>query len=492
MINAINKGIIYVSSLGNGKVSIINGENFSLMDEVVVGPRPYEIVVDNKNIYVATDRNDRVTIIHHITGTNKSLYMPNNGHIKVDSISQRIYVSNIEEVYIYSLEDNKIITKITGFVAVDGIGISNDGTKLFVLDIIQKEVRIYDTVSFKQIKIYKDIGDSPNDIFIGAEDRHLYILNKGIIKKGLDGKVVVIDLYTTNISYISFPKGSILSSIEGNSRFLYIVNSGLNRVEIIDIIKGNIVGNFCTSLKDPQKTRALKDERYILATCKDNRGNGALDLIDINNQKIISTINFKEINSNPYYICIIEEENNKEDELLYNNLNDEDLENKGAFIVANKVLSTYKEKIIFRQEKVELISKDGIEIGDIRFENCKVIEESKNKKVINSNESYIIINFDFIIPYYIECIDLNKEKFVIKGNLIGKQKAILNIKKDENYDLDFIVKSSSEAMYFPYIKDNFIIFDVSSTISTYAIKEELIFVPSIGSNNILREVQNDK
>ncbi|MDV4151109.1 YncE family protein [Clostridium sp. AL.422] len=489
MINAINKSIVYVSNLGSDKISVLNGEISNVIDEIEVGPRPYELVVDNRdNIYIATDRNDRVTIINHITRTSKSLYMPNNGHIKLDSISQRIYVSNIEEVCIYSLDDNKILNKINGFIAVDGIEISSDGSKLFILDIFKNELSIYDTLTLENIKTYKNIGDSPNYIFIGPEDRYLYILNKGINKKSLSGKLIMIDIYTDKISYIEFPNGSILSSIDGNYRFLYVINTGLNRVEVIDILKGSIVGNFKTSLKDPQKTKLLKDHRYVLATSKDDKGRGALDIIDIENQKIVSTYNFQEKNSQPYSICIIEENNSEEEDLLYKNSNDRNLESQGNFILANKVLSTYKEKIIFQQEKIELISKEKIDIEDIKFENCKIIKESKNKELIINKENYIAISFEFNIPYYVECTNSKKEKLIIKGNLTGKQKAILYIEKSQDYDLNFTVKSSSEIISFPYIKDNNILFDVSSTISTYATKEELIYVPFKEINNNLEEV----
>ena len=49
MINAISKSIIYVSNLGTNKISIINGESLSIIDEIKVGPRPFEIALDNKN-----------------------------------------------------------------------------------------------------------------------------------------------------------------------------------------------------------------------------------------------------------------------------------------------------------------------------------------------------------------------------------------------------------------------------------------------------------
>ena len=489
MINAISKSTFYVSNLGTNKISVINGENLSIIDEIKVGPRPFEIALDNKNnIYIATDRNDKVTIIDSVTKDIKTLNIPNNGHVKVDSISQKIFASNIEEVYIYSLKDNRIINKISGFVAVDSIEISRDGSKLFILDIFQNEVRIYDTESLRLLKIYKNIGENPNCFCIGEEDRFLYIGNIGINKLGLNGNLVVIDLNTDKTSYISFPRGSSITAIEENLGVLYIVNSGLNRVEIIDTLKNTVIGNFKTSLSKPQKTRSLKDNNLLLATSKDREGRGALDLIDIYNNKIVNTLKFIDKDSNPYDIVAIQKDSYNNEDILSNNIESNIEDNKYEVILANKVISTYKEKIIFQQEKIELTNKDKISIEEIRFENCKVIEESKNKEFISNKENYIILNFEFIIPYYIKYIDSNKEISNIKGNLRGKQKAILYISREDNDDLDFIIKSSSKIMSFPYINDKFIIFDVSSLISTYVIKEELIFIPSTEKNDNLKEV----
>lgn len=489
MNNALNESIFYVSNLGTNKISIINGENLSIIDEIKVGPRPYDMDLDNKNnVYIATDRNEKITIIDSITRDIKTLNIPNNGHVKVDSISQKVFVSNIEEVYIYSLKEDMIIEKISGFVAVDCIEINRDGSKLFTLDIFKNEIKIYDTATLRLVKTYKDIGENPNCFCIGEEDRFLYIGNKGINKLGLNGNIVFINLITDEISYISFPRGSNITSIEENLGLLYIVNSGLNRVEIIDTVKNNIIGNLKTSLSNPQKTKCLKDNRLILATSRDNEGGGALDLIDTYNKEIINTLKFIDKDSNPYNIAAVQKDTYKSlDILSINKTNIE--ESMGETILANKVLSTYKEKIIFQQEKIELISEEKISIEEIRFENCKIIEESKNKEYIsNKDENYIILKFEFIIPYYIKCIDTNKEILNIKGNLMGKQRAVLNISKEDNDDLDFIIKSSSKIMSFPHINDKFIIFDVSAVISTYLIKEELIFISSKEINTDLEEV----
>ena len=192
------------------------------------------------------------------------------------------------------------------------------------------------------------------------------------------------------------------------------MNSGINRIEIIDTSKNSIIGNLKTSLSNPQKTKPLKDNDILLATSKDNTGRGALDLIDINNKKIINTLKFMEKDSSPYDIVAIQKDSYNNDDILSSNKSNID-NNSGEVILANKVLSTYKEKIIFQQEKIELSNAAKINIEEIRFENCKVIEESKNKEYISNKEDYIILYFDFIIPYYIKCIDSNKEILNIKG-----------------------------------------------------------------------------
>lgn len=481
MINAINKSVFYVSNLGSNKVSIIHGKNFDVIDEIKVGARPFEMAVDNKNnLFIAIDREEKVTIINDETKAIKKLDIPNNGHIKVDSISQRIYVSNTEEINIYSLKNYNLIHKINGFMVVDGIELSSDESKLFILDIFKNIIKVYDTTSFKLIKIYKDIGENLNYIYIGNNDRYLCIANKGINKFNTSGNITLIDFYTDEKTVITLSKETIITSIEIKDNLLYAVDSGINKIEIIDIFKKYIVGNIETSLSNPHRLKILKNFNLLVATSSDNEGRGALDLINIDNFKILNTFNFKEIDSKPYDIAVIQENFYKEED----NLKDKEIniinnEKKGEFILAKKIISTYKEQLLFNQEKIKINYEENLYIEKIVFENCRVIEESKNKEIIEDKEDYIALNFNFIIPYYIKCINSKKERLIINGNLRGREKSILYINNNEDNNLEFIIKSDTKSMYLPYIKEKNIIFDATITIFTYAVKEELIFIPSI-------------
>ena len=151
--------IYYVSNLGTGMVSIIDGDNYRIIKEVKIGQRPQKVIVDEKNnVYIASDRNGKVTLIDDLYEPNRIWHMPNNGNIQVDSIAQKIYVCNTEEVCIYSLKNGEKISCITGFIAADCLELDKNRERLFVLDILKNEIKVYSTLDFHLIKLYKSVG----------------------------------------------------------------------------------------------------------------------------------------------------------------------------------------------------------------------------------------------------------------------------------------------------------------------------------------------
>ena len=484
MINVNQETIYFISTLGNDKVSIIDGDNFSIIREVEIGQRPQDIVVDEKNnVYVATDRNSRVTVIDDLYNIDKSWHMPNNGNIKLDSISQKIYVCDTEEICIYSIENGKKLGSITGFIAADSLVLDKEGKRLFVLDIFQNEIKVYSTESFHLSRVYKDVGNKPNSIFMGDSEEYIYISNNGINRSNNKGNVSMLDIESGNISYIDFPKGSIVTDLEADGNILYAANTGLHRIEVIDIISRKCIGNIKTTLPELQRLRLSPDKKTLLVTSRDNEGKGVIDKIDIFNNSILDTFTFKDEYSFPFDIAIINKKKAKEEKketLIFNTSNDNFMYEKGTKILSKKVLSTYEEKIIFPQVVVELALEDddGLKVDEIIFENCRIMEEGKNIKNIYNEEKYSFIKYDFYIPYYIEFTNEKKQKYLIEGRLKGKQKAIVYISNyKEEVDLEYVIKSSTKLINQPVIKGKFIRFDASAIISTHVIKEEVVFIP---------------
>ncbi len=167
MIDKLEKMIYYVSNIGTGRVSIIDGDTYRIIKEVEIGPRPQNIVIDEKNnIYIASDRNNKVTLIHDLFNSDKTWNIPNNGNIKVDSNNKKIYACDTEEVCIYNLETSEKIGSLKGFIAANCLELDKSKRRLFVLDILQNEIKVYDTSDFHLINLYKEVGILPNYIII--------------------------------------------------------------------------------------------------------------------------------------------------------------------------------------------------------------------------------------------------------------------------------------------------------------------------------------
>lgn len=483
MMNKVRKNIYYVSNLSNDKVAIIDGDNYNIIKEIEIGPRPRDIIVDeDDNVYIASDRNGKVTLIDDLYDSSRIWCMPNNGSIKVDSIFQKIYVCNTEEVDIYNLKNGEKIGSITGFISADSLELDKNKKRLFILDVFENEIKVYDTVNLNLIKVYKNVGNVPSYIFIGKDDRYIYISNKGLNRGKSMGSISVLNIENGNISFIDFPKDSIITNLDGNENFLYAINNGLHRVEVVDIVKRECIANIKTTLPEIQRLKLSADEKILLVTSRNSDGKGVIDRIDTANNSILNTIIFKESNSIPYDIGIVTQNEFKveEESIIFNNLDDKWEEEKGTTILAKKVLSSYKEKIIFPKVSIEVDLKEDevLNIEEIIFGNCIVIEESKNREIIENRKNYSILKYDFYIPYYIECSNKEKQKYIMEGRLKGKQKATLYIedysKRDE---VEYIIKSYAELISTPIIQKKILNFEVNAVISTHAIIEDLVFIP---------------
>lgn len=483
MFNKREKTIYYVSNLGTGMVSIIDGDSYRIIKEIEIGPRPLNITVDEKNnVYIASDRNSKITLIEDLYSSNKIWSITNNGNIKVDSIAQKIYVCDTEEVCIYNLRTGEKLGCLTGFIAADGLELDKDKKRLFVLDIFQNEIKVYDTLDFQLIRVYKDVGTAPNHILIGEDEKYIYISNKGINKGNYVSTISILELENGDVSYIDFQKGSVITALEQNGILLYVANSGLHRIEIIDILKRECIAIIKTTLPKLQKLRLSPDKGTLLATSRSTDGKGVLDRIDTSRNVILDTFTFEQNNSIPYDIGVVTQSKFQieKESFIFTDSEDKWKQENETTILAKKVISTYQEKIIFSQISIEVFSKDEevTTVEEIIFQKCEIINETKNRKIIDSRKKYSIIQYDFCIPYYIECKDKCEQKHIIEGSLKGTQKAMLYIPTyAEQAGVEFVVNSFAKLTSTPVIINKSLKFDVSVLLSTKAIVEEIVSIP---------------
>lgn len=483
MINKREKMIYYVSNLGTGRVSIIDGDSYRIIKEVEIGPRPQNIIVDEKNnVYIASDRNSKVTLIHDLYDSNKTWTMPNNGNIQVDSIAQKIYVCDTEEICIYSLRTGEKIGCLTGFIAANSLELDKSKKRLFVLDILQNEIKVYDTSDFHLITLYKDVGISPNCILIGENEKYVYIANKGANKGNSTGNISILDLESGNISYIDLQRGSVITVLEQSGILLYAANSGLHRIEVIDILKRERIAMIKTTLPELQRLRLSPDKKILIVTSRSTDGKGVIDRIDTSSNVILDTFTFEKNNSIPYDIGVVTQRKLQvqEESFILRNSEDKLKQENGTTILAKKVLSTYQEKMIFPDVSIKVFLKEEetINIEEIIFQKCEIINETKNRKIIDSRKEYSILQYNFYIPYYIGCKDEQEQKYFIEGRLEGTQKATLYIPAyAEQQGVQFVINSFTKLTSTPMIINKNLKFDVSVLISTRVIVEEIVFIP---------------
>jgi len=294
--------------------------------------------------------------------------------------------------------------------------------------------------------------------------------------------VSILNLENGDVSYINLPKGSAISSLEQSGILLYAANSGLHRIEVIDILKRACIATIKTTLPEVQRIRLSHDKKTLLATSRSTDGKGVFDRIDISNNVILDTFIFEKDNSIPYDIGVVTDNKFQVDEesFIFAESEDKGKQDNVTTILAKKVLSTYQEKIIFPQVSIEVYSKDEeiINIEDIRFQKCEIINETKNRKIIDSRRKYSILQYDFYIPYYIECMDEREEKYIIEGRLKGTQKATLYIPAyAEQEGIEFVVNSYAKITSTPIMINQKLKFDVSVLISTKVIVDEIVRIP---------------
>ncbi len=485
MVDKREKMIYYVSSLEKGTISIVDDEGYRIIKEIEVGPRPQNIIVDEENnVYIASDRNNKVTLIDSSYDSNKIWQMPNNGNIQVDCITQKIYVCNTEEVCIYSLKNGEKIQALKGFTAADDLVLDKSKKKLFVLDVLQNEIKVYDTSDFHLVRIYRNIGNSPKCILIEESEKHIYIANKGRENRN----ILILDIVSGDISYIYLEKGSVITLLEQNGETLYAANTGLHRIEVIDVVKKECITRIKTTLPKLQKFCLSPDKKVLLATSRNDDGKGVIDKIDTASNNILNTFTLGKNDGIPYNIGVINQNKfpvKKESFTLMNPENKLKQENR-ITILAKKVLSTYRERVTFSDVSIKLYPEgEGlIKIEEITFKKCVIANEKTNVKIIDKEHS--ILEYDFYIPYDVWYEDEQEQKYVTGGRVQGTQEATLYIPAyAEQQGVQFAMESFTKLTSTPVLINKNLQFNISVLISTRAIVDEILFIPSCENCNNL-------
>ena len=290
---SIKKSFYFVSNIKAGTLTIIDSVCNTIIKEITVSKRAFKLVLkDNNTICVACDISNTILFVNYISGEIKENHIPNNGDFQINIENRKIFVSNTSEVTVYDINLVKLLGRIEGFLAIIDLKLNKDGSKLYVLDTLLKELRIYSTNSYKLLHSFKNLGINPTHLLISKDDKTAYISVKNNILK--------IDINLKIFTVLILPKKSLVAGMILKDNTLYASNLGLNRIELINVYTNKAYTFILTSRPEPTGLFITDDNTKLLVANRSRESHGGIDIIDLKSNSLISSILMNTLNSQPY------------------------------------------------------------------------------------------------------------------------------------------------------------------------------------------------
>ncbi|MBU3184529.1 YncE family protein [Clostridium estertheticum] len=470
------KNFYFVSNIKTGTLTIIDGLCNTILKEITVGKRPNKLVIkDNNTIGIACDVSNTISFVNCKSCEIKEHFISNNGNLLIDKTNQKIYVSDTSEVTIYDVNLDKIINRIRGFSAIIDIKLNSDGTKLYVLDTLLKKLRIYSTDTYTLINSIENVGVNPICLLISKDDKTAYVSTKIDILK--------IDIDSNIITKLILPKGSLINGMILKGNILFASNTGLNRIELINIHTNKSYNYILTSRAEPTGLFITDDNTKLLITNRSCDDYGGIDIIDLKSNCLISSILMNTINSQPYDIISVNLPFTYDQPVAITNLNPD---SKQITILAKRIFASYNENIRFPIISYNLPKEinSAYIYKCTKFEQGVIVPSSECRRYIPSASEFSSIKFIARVNYIIYYLKNNINK-CINGFFEKPIDVLLDIPKDLNLnEFELNIKTTTKFINNPEFSNNVLSFGVSSLMELKVIGEAEIYL------NNLKETDN--
>ncbi|MBU3217552.1 hypothetical protein LL033_21835 [Clostridium estertheticum] len=470
------KKFYFVSNVKTGTLTIIDGLCNTILKEITVGKRPFKLAIkDNNTIGIACDVSNTISFVNCKSCEIKEHFISNNGNLLIDKTNQKIYVSDTSEITIYDMNLDKIINRIRGFSAITDIKLNSEGAKLYVLDTLLKELRIYSTDTYTLINSIQNVGINPICLLISNDNKTAYVSTKIDILK--------IDIDSNIITKLILPKGSLMNGMILKGNTLYASNSGLNRIELIDIDTNKSYKYILTSRTEPTGLFITDDNTKLLITNRSCNDYGGIDIIDLKSNCLISSILMNTINSQPYDIISVNLPFTYDQPVAITNLNSD---SKQITILAKRIFASYNENINFPIISYNLPKEinSAYIYKYTKFEQGGIVPSSECRRYIPSTSEFSSIKFIARVNYIIYYLKNNTNK-CINGFFEKPIDVLLDIPKELNLnELELNIKTTTKFINNPKFLNNVLSFGVSSLMELKVIGEAEIYL------NNLKETDN--
>ena len=473
------KNFYFVSNIKTGTLTIIDGLCNTILKEITVGKRPFKLAIkDNNTVGIACDISNTISFVNCKSCEIKEHFISNNGNLLIDITNQKIYVSDTSEVTIYDMNLDRMIKRIRGFSAITDIKLNSEGTKLYVLDTLLKELRIYSTDTYILINSIENVGINPICLLISKDDKTAYISTKIDILK--------IDIDSNIITKLILPKGSLMNGMILKGNTLYASNSGLNRIDLIDIHTNKAYKYILTSMTEPTGLFITDDNTKLLIANRSCDDYGGIDIIDLKSNCLISSILLNTINSQPYDIISVNLPFTYAQPVAITNLNPD---SKQITILAKRIFASYNENMNFPIISFNLPKEinSAYIYKCTKFEPGIIVPSSEYRRYIPSTSEFSSIKFIVRVNYIIYYLknDINK---CINGFFEKPIDVLLDIPKELNLnDFELNIKTTTQFIDNPKFSNNVLTFGVSSLMELKVIGEDEIYLTDLKETDNFEE-----
>lgn len=472
-------------------LTVVDSSSNSIVKSIYVGRRSFKIAMSNNKIYVPCDRDNNIAVVDCLSYEVTFIDIPNDGNIEIDELNKRVFISNTSEIVIYDLCTNKIYAKITGFLAITDFKLNKDKSKLYVLDRLVKDFKIYNTDDFKIIYRAKNVGINPEYVILSDDENTAYISFECSEVNAKQYSILKIDINLKSLSGLILPVGSKISGMVIRGDTLYAANKGLNRIELIDVKTFKDYEFISTSLPEP--TRIFQaDGTKLLITNRNSAGTGSIDIIDTADNRKIGEILMDSYDSQPYDIAIttlelldIEDVSDDETELCASE------DDKAMIIITKRVFANYNRRIKFPEVIVRISDNKSTSyiFEGIKFRKGFIVKDSEVRVPVEGKINTLRIDFLIRITYTINFKDEIGNRYSREGFLEKFQDILFETPNGrDNSEFQTFVETSSEVTRIHSL-DNILRFEVLTSIGIKMIGDDMISLPAVKYNS---KSQNQK
>lgn len=404
------KYVIFLCNSNKSYITIADGNK--IINKIEMETPHNNIYLDeNNNIYFINYKTNKIVSIDKQYKINKVWNIHNNGKINVDLQNHKIYVCDTAKVWVYDLTNGDKIGSISGFSAASCIELDKTRKIIFILDILKKELKSFDTSNLKLISKYENLGNSPFKFCIGQNGKYIYVANKGGLTEKYKSNIFILDSVNGENIEIDFEKKSLITSMELCGKFLYIINAGLNKLQVIDILNERNIDIVNTTFKKPKIFCASPDKTILLVVSKSDDNRVAIDVLDTTT-KVIKDTFFSEIIDENTLNMIITCREIKNLTLEEKNVDGEKQISEDNETFEIRDLKNYFKRILSEFEKIKLVQIENQK--EIAWQKEKVDYYKKDNDKLREQNNY----------YKKKLFKADKEKIIIEEKLAEKSRII--------------------------------------------------------------------